>query len=235
MLIQLLIIQIITFIALIFVLRFLSMRHLTVALNRLNALYDENLRRETQLTEELKRAQEEKEAEIRKGKEEAGALIEEAKKEAIKLRLKLEEEAKANVEKIIAQAKEETERLKEKLKQEIQNQSLDLAMKMIEQTFTEKDKEDLQHQFITEIIDEIAKLSQDEFTVSADKVKVVSSYPLEGGQREKLKRVLEERLGFSPILEETVNKELISGLTLEIGGLVIDGSLRNRLRRAHSL
>lgn len=234
MLIQLLIIQFITFIALIFVLRFLSMRHLNVALNRLNALYDENLRRETQLTEELKRAHEEREAEVRRGKEEAGALIEEARQEAIKVRLKIEEEAKVHAEKIIAQGEEEAGKLKEKLGKEIQNQSLELAVKMIEQTFTEKNKEDLQHQFITEIIDEITKLSQDEFTVSADKVKVVSSYPLEGRQRENLKRVLEERLGFSPILEETVNKELISGLTLEIGGLLIDGSLRDRLRRAHS-
>lgn len=232
MLIQLLIINVILFLALVFVLRFLFTRNVNVALNRLNALYDENLRREAQLSEELKRAQEEKEAEIRKGKEEAAALIEEAKKEAIKMRLKLEKEAKNNAQKIIADAKSETEKLKEKLKEDLQNQSLEMALNLIEQTFTEKNKEDLQHQFITEIIEEIAKLSQDKFTVSADKVKVISSYPLEDRQRENLKKILQQRLGFNPVLEETVNKELISGLLLEIGGLVIDGSLRNRLYKA---
>jgi F0F1-type ATP synthase delta subunit len=113
----------------------------------------------------------------------------------------------------------------------MQKQSLDLAVKMIAQTFTDIDKEDLQHQFITEIIDEIAKLPKEKFTVSSDKIKVTASYLLQDKQRENLKKVLAEKLGFSISLEESVDKALISGLTLEIGGLVIDGTLRNKLYR----
>jgi len=229
MLIQLLIIQIITFVVLLLVLRSVFSRNLNVALTRLNSLHEENLVKEAQLTEELKRAQEEREAEIAKGKEAANALIEEAKQEAIKTRLIMEEEARKQSEKIIAQAKDETKDLKEKLTREIQKHSLDLAVKMIEQTFTDIDKEDLQHQFISEIIDEIAKIPKEKFTVSTDKVRVVSSYSLQDKQREGLKRVLEEKLGFAISLEEAVDKDLISGLTVEIGGFVIDGTLRNKL------
>lgn len=188
--------------------------------------------KEAQLTEELKRAKEEREAEVAKGKEAANALIEEAKQEAMKTRLIMEEEARKHSEKIVAAAKEEAKDLKEKLSREIQKQSLDLAVRMIEQTFTDTDKEDLQHEFITEIIDEIAKLSKEKFTVSTDKVRVISSYPLQQKQRENLKEVLEEKLGFGISLEEAVDKDLISGLIVEIGGLVIDGTLKNRLSRA---
>lgn len=232
MLIQLLIIQIITFIALLFVLRLLFRRNLDTALNRLNALHEENLVKEAQLTQELKRAQEEKEAEVKKGREEGAALVEEAKKEALKLRLKIEGEARAQAEKIIEEGKEEVKKLKEKLSKEIQNQSLELALNLIAKTFTEKNKEDLQHQFITEIIDEVAQLPRERFTVSTDKVRVISSYSLEDTQRRNLEKVLEEKLGTHSRLEEIINKELISGLILEIGGLVIDGSLKNRLRKA---
>ncbi len=231
MLIQLLIIQIITFVVLLLVLRSVFSRNLNTALTRLNSLHEENLVKEAQLTEELKLAQEEREAEIAKGKEAANALIEEGKQEGIKTRLIVEEEARKQSEKIVAAAKEEAKDLKEKLSREMQKQSLDLAVKMIEQTFTDLDKEDLQHQFITEIIDEVAKIPKEKFTVSTDKVKVISSYALQDKQRENLKKVLEEKLEVSISLEEAVDKDLISGLVVEIGGLVIDGTLRNKLAK----
>ncbi len=231
MVIQLLVIQIITFIALIFLLRFLFSRNLNSALGRLNSLHEENLVKETQLTEELQRAQEEKEAEIRRGKEEAAAVVEEAKKEAIKLRLKMEEDSKAAAEKIIFQGKEEAEKFREKMNKELQSESLDLALKLIELTFNEENKQDLQLQFINEIIQEISELPKERFSVPADTVKVSSSYPLPQGEREKLQKVIAEKLGNSPKLEEVVNRELISGLILEMSGLIIDGTLKNRLRR----
>ena len=231
MLIQLIIIQIITFVVLLVVLRYIFSRNLNVALTRLNSLHEENLVKEAQLTEELKRAQEEREAEIAKGREAAEVLIEEAKQEAIKARALIEEDARKQSEKIISQAKEEVKDLKERLNREMQRQSLDLAVKMIEQTFSDVDKESLQHQFITEIIDEIAKIPKERFTVASDKVKVVSSYALQDKQREILKKVLVEKLGINISLEEAVNKDMISGLILEIGGLVIDGTLRNKLHR----
>jgi F-type H+-transporting ATPase subunit b len=229
MLIQLLIIQIITFVVLLLVLRSVFSRNLNTALTRLNALNEENLVKEAQLTDELKRAQEERESEVLKGKQAANALIEEAKQEAIKQRLIMEEEARKQSQKIINQAKEEALDLKEKLSRQLEKHSLDLAVKMIEQTFNDLDKEELQHQFITEIIDEIAKLTKDKFTVSSDKVKVTSTYSLQDKQRQNLKRVLEEKLGCAITLEEAIDQALISGLTVEIGGLVIDGTLRNKL------
>lgn len=232
MLIQLLIIQIITFVALLFLLRYIFSRNLNSALGRLNSLHEENQVKEAQLSDELKRAKEEREAEVARGKAEASDLIEEAKKEASRARIKVEEGAKAQADKIIAQGKREAGDFKEKLNKEMQVRSLDLALKMVEQTFTEENKEDLQRQFITEIIDEIAKLPKDKFTVSTDKVKVVSSYPLQDEQRENLKKVLGKKLGANISLEEKVKKELISGLILEMGGLVVDGTLKNRLHQA---
>jgi F-type H+-transporting ATPase subunit b len=235
MFIQLFIIQVVTFAAFMILMRFLFSRNLSAALNRLNLLHEENLVKETQLTEELKRAKEEKEAEIAKGKSEASVIIEEARSEAVKLRRKMEDEANLQVDKIIAQSKEEIERLKGLMKAEMRNKSFELAGALLVRVFTEHSQDALQEQFINEIIEEISKVPREKFGVSISSggtVKIISSRVLQDVQRENLKAILENKLGSAAVLEERVDQTLIFGLILEIGGLVIDGTLRNKLRRA---
>ncbi len=231
MLTQLVIIQIITFIGLIFLLRFLFLRNLNSALNSLKVLHEENLVKESQLTEELRRAKEERDAEIKRGKEQASVLIEEAKKEAINLSFKIEDGAKITAEKIISQGKEEVNRFKEKAKKDLQGESLNYAVWLIGHFFTEENKGALQIQLINEIIKEVAEVPKEKFSVSTSNIKIISSYPLQEQQRENLQKVLSEKLGGIPKLEEVVNRELIVGLILEMGGLIIDGTLKNKLRK----
>jgi len=231
MLIQLLAIQIVTFIAIIFLLRFLFSRHLKTALDRLNTLHEENLSKEEELNEELKRAKEESKAEVERGKEEAELIIEEAKSGARRTRLALEEEAKAHAEKIVAEGKVEAEKLKVSLAKDIQNQSVELASRMISELLIEADKVALQYQFANEIIEEVSRLPKEQFNVQAKDIKVTSSYPLLDRQRDELKKVLGEKLGGTPEIKEQIDPKLIGGLILNIGGMVIDGTLRNKLQR----
>ncbi|MDO8661737.1 MAG: ATP synthase F1 subunit delta [Candidatus Omnitrophota bacterium] len=231
MLIQLLVIQVVTFIGIIFLMRFLFSRHLKVALERLNTLHEENLAKEEELNEELKRAKEESHAQIEKGKEEAELIVEEAKKDALRLRSALEEEAKAQADKIVAGGKIDAEKLKEKCSQDIQAQSVELASRMISELLIEADKIALQYQFTNEIIEEIARLPKEQFNVQSKDIKVTSSFPLLDRQREELKKALTEKLGSAPEIKEQIDARLIGGLIVEIGGMVIDGTLRNKLQR----
>jgi len=231
MLVQLLAIQIVTFIAIIFLLRFLFSRHLKVALDRLNTLHEENLAKEEELNEELKRAKEESQAEIEKGKEEAEVIIEDSKKEATRIRLTLEEEAKAQAAKIVAMGKVDAEKMKESVSKDIQGQSVELASRMISELLIEADKVALQYQFANEIIAEIARLPKEQFNVQAKDIKVTSSYPLLDRQRDELQKVLGEKLEGAFKIKEQIDPKLIGGLILDIGGMVIDGTLKNKLQR----
>ena len=221
----------ILFIGIVVFQKYFSSRTINDSLARLNALHEENLVKESQLTEELKLAREERDAEVSRGKKEAEARIEEAKKEAVNMRIKAEEEAKLLADEIILQARSETSRIRERIIKEMEHQSVMLAMDIIQSALTKDIKEHLHVQFIDEVIKEIAKLPADKFSVTAQNVKVSSSHPLQGAQRDALKKILSERFGAAPSLEEIVDEKLILGLTLEIGGLVIDGTLNNRLQR----
>lgn len=231
MLVQLLAIQVVTFIGIIFLMRFIFSRQLKIALDRLNTLHEENLAKEEELNEELRRAKEESQAEIERGKQEAELIIDEAKKEAVRTRLALEEEAKAQAAKIVAGGHTEAEKLKEKMSKDIQGASVELASKMISELLIEADKIALQYQFTNEIIEEISRLPKEQFNVQSKEIKVISSFPLLARQEEELKKALGDKLGGEPEIKKRIDAGLIGGLIIEIGGMVIDGTLKNKLQR----
>lgn len=231
MLIQLLILQFITFIGIIFLLRFLFARNLKSALQRLNILHEENLAKEEELKEELRRAKEESQAQIQQGKDEAELIIEEAGKDAQRIRMNMEEQAKQQAEKIISDGRFEVEKLKVSVIKDIQAQSVELASRMIAELLTEADKIALQYEFANGIIEEISRLPKEQFNAQGNQVKVVSSFLLLDRQRDALKRVLAEKIGKEIELNEQIDPKLIGGLTVELGGMVIDGTLKNKLQR----
>jgi ATP synthase F1 delta subunit len=231
MLVQLVIIQIFTFVAILFLLRFLFSRHLKVALDRLNTLHEENLAKEEELNEELRRAKEESRIEVERGREEAERIIADTKQEANRLRQSLGEEAKFQAAKIITMGKAEAEKLKESVSKEMQGQSVELASRIISELLIDADKVALQYQFANEIIEEISRLPKEQFNVQSKEIKVTSSYPLLERQKEELKKVLGEKLGGSLEIKEEIDQKLIGGLILNIGGMVIDGTLKNKLQR----
>ncbi len=228
---QLIIIQAVTFIILLIVLRSLFQKQLDVALRRLKVLHQQNLVKETQLKEEIEKARVERLAQVDKGKEEAKNIVETAKKEADRLHNGAESQARVHAEGIVQKGKEEVEKIRRNLDSEVESQALDLSVKMIKHLFTAKGKEALQHQFIEEIIKEIRDIDESKFSVKEENVVVESSYSLKPEEKEKIQTLLSEKMGLKIQLEENVKPELICGLVIQIGALIIDGSLQNKLKK----
>ena len=63
------------------------------------------------------------------------------------------------------------------------------------------------------------------------RVKVKAAKQLSGESRQLLIEQLQEKLGFEPILQESVDESLIGGLIIQVGDKVYDSSLRSRLQQ----
>lgn len=228
---QLILLQVVTFAALIAVLRMLFARQLTSALRRLQALQEEALTKETQLKEELERAKLERAIEVEQGKEEARLLVEAAKREAEALRANTEELAKQDAQKLLERGQEELIKSRLELLNNIEIDAVRLSTELLKYTFTRQVKEEFQHHLTLELIEEISRLAPSQFSVKAETVTVTSSFPLTADERTRLSRALSEQLGGPVTLKEQADPELITGLVVQIGALVIDGSLKNKLRK----
>ena len=231
MLIQLLIIQAVTFVGLIFLLRVLFYRQLSSALTRLKRLHEENLARQEELKKELEKLQQEKEAELSKARGEVEQIVKEAREKAAKVSDDSQAFAKQEAQKLIEQGNDNLKKLEAELQGKYQERALDLSVQLLKFTFSQQGRQALQHELLVELIEEISRLPQDKFTVKAAEAKVTSAYLLNSAEKEKIAKILGEKMNYSVTLEEAVDAGLLAGLVIQVGALTIDGSLKNKLRK----
>lgn len=228
---QLILIQVITFAVIIIFLRMLFYRHLSTALKRLQELYRQNLEREVALNKELERARGERLAEIEKGREEAKKLREASRQEVEKLREQMLMETKQEAERTLVEANQECSRLKHEAVAQIEESSLNLACAMLREIFSEKARQELQKELVDELIEELRKIEKGKLKVETKRAEVISSYPLLDIQKNAIITILQDTIGSHLELEEKTDAAIISGLVINLGGLILDGSLQNKLRK----
>jgi len=61
------------------------------------------------------------------------------------------------------------------------------------------------------------------------RVQVLSALPLADDQRERLRQELRETFGRDPVLETRVDADLLGGMTVQVGDVMYDASVRTRL------
>jgi len=83
-----------------------------------------------------------------------------------------------------------------------------------------------------ELIDEIREVVVQvrEELAGQQRVTVRSAQPLTDNSRKRVADQLKDKLGFDPILQESVDESLIGGLVIQVGDTVYDSSLRTRLK-----
>ncbi|MEA3560997.1 MAG: F0F1 ATP synthase subunit delta [Candidatus Omnitrophota bacterium] len=228
---QLVIIQVVTFILIALFLKWLLHSHISRALKRLQHLNQENLEKEKALTEELERAKREAARKIEEGGLRAGELKEQARQEAEKNRTDIVDKARKEAKRLINEALRDCQAKKTDLTLEMQEKGIYLAVDMIKHIFTESGRESLHNQFIDELVSEIKGVEKDKMKTEGDKMTVISAYPLDSGQKKDLKEILTSKLKKDITLLEEIDKKIVAGLLIKSGGFVIDGSIRNKLKK----
>lgn len=228
---QLVIIQLITFIGLILVLRKLFYGHLTSALGRLKRLQEETLAKEAGLKQELEKARKERETMLAKTKTEADQLIKEAREKSSTMAADAHAAAKQEAQRIAEQAQQDVKKLEHDLQAAYEERAVELAISLLRLTFSEKGRVTLQHQLLLELLDEIAGLPPERFTVKTKSAQIRSAVALLDEERKRVSKILGEKLGVPVALEEAVEPSLIAGLTIQLGALKLDASLEHKLRQ----
>ena len=121
----------------------------------------------------------------------------------------------------------------EELDQRIHAEAVQRACSLMEEVIPDDLRMAVHSRCVEEMLgDGLAGLDGAALPGMAGEVRVSSAYRLSPDERAALEGELRRRLGEEAEIREEHDPGLIAGLTVGVGGLVVDGSLRHRVQEA---
>ncbi|OGX39688.1 MAG: hypothetical protein A3C53_05560 [Omnitrophica WOR_2 bacterium RIFCSPHIGHO2_02_FULL_68_15] len=230
--IEILIVQVIAFVGLVVLLRWLFTRHVTTSIQRLEQLYRDNLKREHELKQRLQLVEKECQQKVQDAEHQAKTLMAAGRLEADKARAELLQEARLESERLIQEAHERRDEIRRELEQGVDRKAVQLASDAVRFVLTTQVEEGLHGQLVDQLLQEMTGLEQIRLDASASKAEVATAMPLKPEQKTRLQHILAEKAGRPVEVAESLDDTVIAGMTVRLDNLILDGSLRNKLRDA---
>jgi len=229
LIVQLIIIQVVTFVVLVFVLRKLLFAEANTEVKRLQNLNEENEKK----AEELKKKAEARELEykerLKKDEENARRIKEDAEKEIEKQHSQAVERAKIEAEKIISQARNSKEKMREEVKNELEEKAVSFACELVKGVFDEKIYKNAHSELIDNIIHGLENIDESKISDKVKSAELTTPFPISAEETQRIKNIITKKASRQIDLKEKMDKGLIAGVIIKIGDLIIDGSLSNKL------
>ncbi len=227
---QLILIQVVTFGLLVFLLRQFLYQHVTRSQERLEQLVQENRKREEELKTRQEETEKELQARVAQQNEEGGRLRAAAEVDAQKMQEEMVAKAKEEGKKIVAEAEAKREQMRANLVSEMEHKALDLASNIIGHIFTARVARGIHEQLTDELIEEIGKSDGQRMQLNVETAEITAPYPLTQVQEENLKNILSAKMGRPVSIKGTIDQEMMAGMVVRLENLVLDGSLKNKLK-----
>ncbi|UCC95798.1 MAG: F0F1 ATP synthase subunit delta [Candidatus Omnitrophota bacterium] len=228
----LLILLIIIFVALLFVgTRFIK-SNMASATQHLDSISQSYVKKEDEARKKLAEAERTAEETIAKAKGEALSTRKDILEQTQKEKEKILQQAHAQSEELIREGEKTRHLLISELEKKIETESIKKASTLLGGALPEDTRREIHVRLVKELIDAgLATLKKMDVPADISEVKVVSGFALTEENKKSLARALKNQIGKEIKMKEQVSTELIAGLMVVLGSLVVDGSLQFKIRQ----
>lgn len=232
MLVQIIILQVLVFGAVIFFLKKILYNNTQSAVNRLDKVYQDLLVKQKELAQKIQQA----EKDYKEKREEASEVAEKLKQEALdesrKKEAEILKEAKAEADEMVQKARSSADKIRREIEKEVQMEMTDFVIRVLGTGMSEKVVEAIHKQMVTDFISKENDLDFTAVSPETQKVVIKSPLPLDDEEIKALTDMVERKLGRSLEVECSADKELIGGVALSFDTLLLDGSFANAISEA---
>jgi len=145
----------------------------------------------------------------------------------------LMKQARQQSEDIIGQANRSYEMVMSEIENRIETRATERACELTGRVLTTEMGQMLHQQWVKELLKTgLQDLERLHIPKDLMEVPLVTAFALSEEQKNLIQKKLKEALGHEVRLSESVQPELIAGLKISLGSLVIDGSLKYKIKEA---
>jgi len=223
--------QVVVFFALIIMLRKILTKNVVSATRHIDELNQDYMKKEEEANRLLDDARQKSEEMIAKAQQEAAGAKEAALREVEAEKEKLITQARAQSVEIIQQADRSRQLLLSEITDRISKEGVVKAVELIEQVLPEKFRQEAHSHWAEELIDQgFSQLENLRVPSDVRDVVVRTPFTLTDAQRKGVAKKLKDILGREMALKEEIDPKVVAGITITIGSLVLDGSLKNKIQ-----
>lgn len=231
MVFQLVIVQVVTFVAIVFVLRKLLYSESVKEALRLKKLKEETALKQQELQQKIDAAQDAYKEKMMEAEEVSRAYHLKSKEEAQELKKQILDKANEEAEQIVRSAFNAKEKMREEIVEEMRKR-MPMLISRIFKEFLSPAVRDMAHkELVRDVIDKIKKAEKITLKSKVDKGEIVSARPLSDNDKSEIETLIRNNLGYEVSLRGKEDSELVAGVIIKFGTILIDGSLDNRLKQ----
>lgn len=235
LIVSIIFVQIIIFVGLIYFFRRILTKNVVSATKHIDELNQEYDKRDKEAIQKLADAKREAQTIVAKAVDEAQIKREEVLKKTEKEKEAILKQAHSQSETVMQQAEKSSEQLLSEIDERITKAAINRASELIQYALPEELKRTAHSRWVKDLIDNgIEKIGKVKIVEGLKEIKVISAFPLESVDRTVLSEKLNKLFGSGMKLREEVDTRIVAGIIIEIGSLVLDGSLRNKIMEQSS-
>lgn len=229
--ISLIILQIVIFAGLIFMFRRIMTKNVVSATRHIEELNQDYAKKEQEINHQLEETKFKSESILKTAQEEAEKLKTQTIKEAENERDKIIGQARLQSTEIIQQADKSRQSLLSEIEERIGKEAVNKACQLLQVALPEEFKQNVHMHWVEDLIEGgFSQLESLRIPKDLQEARIICAFPLNIEQRKNLFKKLKHVLGPEVTLKEEVDPKVVAGLIISMGSLVLDGSLRNKIK-----
>ena len=227
----LLLIQLLVFGGLVLFLRHLLTRNITGATAHLQQLSHDYTRKEEQATKCLEEAGQHCKETRAKAQEEIHQLKAQFEKEVQEEKNKILKRAHIESEEIVQSANKAKQVILSEIEDRIAKEAIEKACELVEDVLSGQFKFEVHSGWVDDLIENgFKKMSKLHIGDDITEATITTALSLEKNQHNKLSQKLKSIFKRNITVNEKVDPKVVAGIVITIGNLILDGSLRGKIR-----
>jgi ATP synthase F1 delta subunit len=229
----LIIFQLIIFSLLIYILRKIILRNVVSATQHLEELNKDYQKKQNEIEEKMKETEKKAKLIIEQAKEEAEKLKAQIIQEAETQREQIINSARREAKEIIEQAEKTRQSLISEIEERIEKEAIDKAVDLIKDVLPADFKALVHNRWVEELVLEgFGEIRYLNIAEDVNEVTVISAFPLSEIQQKNITQKLKEILKREVKIQEKIDSEIVAGVIINLGSLVLDGSLKFKIKQS---